>query len=78
MVPLKRDMLGCIIFGSIYMKYILVYILYVPVYVFYLCLFGVLYLECYIWSVIFRVLFVWGRLVCVHENREPLDWFPIP
>lgn len=27
----------------------------------------------YYW-IIFRVLFVWGRLVCVHENREPLDW----
>lgn len=22
-------------------------------------------------GIIFRVLFVWGRLVCVHENREP-------
>lgn len=31
-------------------------------------------------GIIFRVLFVWGRLVYVHENREPLDllgpWVP--
>ena len=35
------------------------------------------YMYCWI---IFRVLFVWGGLVCVHENREPLDllgpWVP--
>ena len=34
----------------------------------------------YIGLVIFRVLFVWGRLVSIHENREPLDllgpWVP--
>ena len=59
MVPLKRDMLGCIIFGWVYMKCIILL---------------------YIGLVIFRVLFVWGGLVCVHENREPLDllgpWVP--
>lgn len=54
MVPLKRDMLGCIIFGSLYMK----------------CIIGTCIRLCWI---IFRVLFVWGRLVSIHENREPLD-----
>ena len=34
----------------------------------------------YVYRFIFRVLFVWSRLVSVHENREPSDllgpWVP--
>ena len=60
MVPLKRDMLGCIIFGSLYMKCIICWII---------CIRLCLYLEFYLFGV-GAFPYAKGRL---HENREPLD-----